>query len=157
MTVFVDDKVAQAFRVGDTERCVCGGFRVVVHCPKCGSTQCYGNRRASPEALLPGDSLPTRVRAFRCKLCSHLFSEVDSVNACKAKTRWRQQAEMNERVSASVSKLPDKSQQALLEEFYKIHPERRPKAPASETQERSPLDIADEERRRNREQSNDGD
>lgn len=158
MTVFVDDKITQAFAVKERERCVCGGFRSVVHCPKCGSTQCYGNKRASPEALLPGEKLPMRVRAFRCKLCSNLFSEVDSVNACKAKTRWRQQAELDERISHSVAKLPDQSQLALLEDYYKSYPERRPKkaspTPVHEVtpdvDHRSILDIADEERARKR-------
>ena len=104
MTVFVDKKILSAYDVEDDTKCACGGFRNVVHCPRCGSTQCYANKRASPQALLPGLELPTQVRAFRCKLCSELFSEVDTVNACKAKTRYRQTLEQEERVNRVVDK-----------------------------------------------------
>lgn len=127
MTVFVDHKILTAYNVAEKTQCECGGFKNVVHCPQCGSTQCYANKRASPQAILPGSQAPTQVRAFRCKLCSLLFSEVDSVSACKAQTRWRVKAEQELRVTRAVNKIPEARTSALLEEYFVLHPERRPK------------------------------
>lgn len=124
MTVFVDKKILTSYSVDDEEKCQCSGFRNVVHCPACGSTQCYANKRASPTAILPGLQQPTQVRAFRCKLCSLLFSEVDTVIACKAHTRWRQRVEQEQRVNKVVEKASPRTLNAI-EEAVRVAAQKR--------------------------------
>ncbi len=121
MTIFVTQQIMNAYgyQGHETARCECGNFRGLVHCPQCGSSQCYGNKRGRPSVIFPGDSQPTVVRAFRCKLCTLLFDETECVKACKAQTRWRKQTEARERAQNAASKLPPAAAQNLIDEMRK--------------------------------------
>ena len=106
MTVFVVKKMLDAYGINDSDKCICGTYKCVVHCPACGSTQCYGSKRNNVEALLPGGLGKYPARAFRCKLCQNLFSEADCLTACNAKTRWRQKQDAELRTQKAIEHEP---------------------------------------------------
>jgi hypothetical protein len=133
MTIFVSSRVLDAYGISDTARCQCGGFKCVVHCPQCGSTQCYANKRASVQQVLPDSPRPFTIRAFRCKLCSFIFNEVMCCTLCNARTRYRQKVEQEQRVEKTLSHVPSKLQDAILEAARK-HQQRREVGPLEAAQ-----------------------
>lgn len=136
MAVFVHNRILQDKGIRDTDKCRCGAFRCAVHCPECGSTVCYAAKRKNTQIFLADSPKPFPNRGFSCKQCGTTYTELESLMACHA----RKLKEL--KVQAEVEKVvSDKASKELLEDYLALHPERRPK-------ERSPLDIADEERKR---------
>jgi hypothetical protein len=120
MSVVISPKVKSAFLINDKDKCQCGCFRILVHCPECGSTQCYASKRNNPEILLPGFADAQEVRAFRCKLCGNIFSEDQCASACRAVTRFRQRAEQEERASRASKALPPAEAQRIVNELRRM-------------------------------------
>lgn len=115
MTIFASSRVLDAYGVSDTTRCGCGGFKCVVHCVACGSTQVYIRKRAATLQTLPDSPKPFKIRAFTCKLCGAEFSEIQSTTQCTAKTRWRQKMEQEKRVEQAIARAPTGLQQTILD------------------------------------------
>lgn len=138
MPVFVHNRILLDRGVNDTEKCQCGGFRCVVHCPECGSAQCYAAKRKNTQIYLADSPKPFPNRGFNCRQCGTTYTELESLTSCHVRKLGELQ------VQAQIEKMTNtQASSELLEDYLALHPERRPK-------ERSPLDVADEERARKR-------
>jgi hypothetical protein len=136
MAVFVHNRILLDRGVLDTEKCQCGAFKCVVHCPECGSAACYAAKRKNTQIYLADSPKPFPNRGFSCRQCGTTFTELESLTSCRVRSigELKVQAEVEQTIN-------NKGSQELLEDYLALHPERRPK-------ERSPLDVADEERER---------
>lgn len=133
MTIFVAPRVLSAYAIKDNERCQCGNFKSVLHCPQCGSTQCYAKTKNNVSIMLPSDVTNIISRGFRCKLCGNIFNEWMTVTSCHAKTRWAQKANIEERVEQIVKNAPIEIQNDILE-AARLHMKRR------QRQQQAPLE-----------------
>lgn len=104
MSIMINDFLAKRFGLKGSDKCQCGNYRSVVHCPACGSTQCYGVSKLNGKIeLSPASSV--KVRGFRCRLCQEEFTEFDCF-ACHAITRFSQKQDKETRASEALKKLP---------------------------------------------------
>lgn len=135
------------------EVCQCGRDKKSVHCPACGSSDVRVRSRvpkngqvlsSSYAAQTPdGDYVPCRV--FKCRRCAESFAESDCFRTCHSlplPTYAKKTAEVEHVVRTLTPQ-----GRALLEDFYKKHPERRLQV-VEPQREPSTLEIADEERKK---------
>lgn len=141
MPVFVHNRILLDRGISDTEKCQCGRFRCVIHCIDCGSTQVHAAKRKNTQIYLADSPRPFPNRGFSCKQCGTTFTEVESITACHV--RKLGELKVQDQIERAVN---DKASHELLEDYLALHPERRPKG--TQRTERSPLEIADEERER---------
>lgn len=156
MPVFVHNRILLDRGVKDTDKCQCGGFRCVVHCPECGSTQCYAAKRKNTEIYLSDSPKSFPNRGFNCKQCGTIFTELESLTSCHV----RHLGEL--KVQAKIESVIDKQKSLdLLEDYFELHPEKRPKKQqvrqsVPDNRERTVLELADEERERLRREQHGG-
>jgi hypothetical protein len=102
MTIFVHQRILDEYGITDTDHCACDGFKCIVHCPACGSVQCYAFRKGNAPMFLSDSPKPFTVRAFRCKQCGDTFTELASATSCHARRRFQQKTKNEERVANAI-------------------------------------------------------
>lgn len=171
--IATDKQLFEELGIRLQDYCVCGRSTSAIHCPRCGSTDVRGSIRHTKSAsvLLP-TGLRRQVNAFTCRRCSKPFQENDCFRDCRAfVVNWRSENKTADDVKEQVKHggpIPQVMRDALVQ-LAKKHPKYRQtiqdklaesgpgllervdvERGESTVDERSPLDIADEERKRNK-------
>lgn len=131
--VLLSDSVAKEFNIDKSAQCQCGRSNAYIHCPHCGSTAFYALKARSSQAraVTPQGNI-TSVRVFSCRSCLEVFPEDASSRNCKAKPTAAMAREDKIVHKLTGGKNTASFENDLLQEYFKVHPERRPKPHAPE-------------------------